>query len=561
MSSIKTGLRSRWIRDILLLTLAISLLLGFQLGNRALWEPDEGRYSEIPREMVTSGDYITPRLNGVKYFERPPLFYWMQAAAIKVFGLHEWSLRLSTATLALLGCMTIYLAGLRMFSRRAGFIAAVVLATNIYYYQMGRTISLDMPVTAFLTIGLLAFLLGTREPPGRSRRMLMWTFYVSAALATLSKGLIGIIIPGMVIGAWVLLLNNWRLLREIHLPSGLLLFLLIAAPWHILVSVINPEFPAYYFINEHLMSLTTTIRRRYEPMWFFVPVLLVGLLPWIAFLLQSIRFSLPASWAARHEEKEALFLMLWAGLVFVFFSVSESKLVPHILPAFPPLALLIGRYLAKAWRHDNAPGLRTSYWILLGTGVALAAILGFAPQGSGDAADYRGELGNYLRTAAMVVVGGGVVTFVLGQIRFYLAFLSLAATTVVFLGILTTALPLLDAKNSSRQLALVLKPLLRPDTEVMNYHRYYQDLPVYLERRITVVGYKGELEFGSENGETDAWMIDEETFWQRWQISEPVYMLTKRIIYDQLAADHPGKFFLLAESGRNVLLANKEIKP
>ena len=210
---------------MLLLTLILGLLFGWGLGQRALWHPDEGRYVEIPREMTVSGDYVTPRLNGVKYFEKPVLFYWLQAGAIKVFGINEWAMRLWPAAFALIGCLAVYVAGRKLYDRRTGLIAAAVLATAPLHYFLGRAITLDMALSALLTVALLAFLLGTREPPGRARRHYFWTFYACAALATLTKGLIGMVIPAMVIGAWILILNEWRLLRSIYLPSGLVLFL------------------------------------------------------------------------------------------------------------------------------------------------------------------------------------------------------------------------------------------------------------------------------------------------------------------------------------------------
>src|SRR6185369_1830470 len=312
---------SSWKRDLLLLTLAIGLLLGVALGVRALWGPDEGRYVEIPREMVTTGDYVTPRLNGVKYFEKPPLFYWLQAAAIHLFGLREWAMRLVPALSALLGCLAVYAAGRRLFSRRAGLLAAAILATTPLWYFLGNAITLDMTVSALLTVALLAFLVAVQEPEDAPlRRNLLWASYVALALATLAKGLIGIAIPGMVIVVWMALLGDWDLPRRIRLGSGTVIFLLIAVPWHVLVARANPEFLWFYFIHEHVLRYVTKIHARYEPPWFFIPVLLGGMIPWTAFLVQAVRDALPAGWRRRHETKETLFLLLWAGLVFVFFS-------------------------------------------------------------------------------------------------------------------------------------------------------------------------------------------------------------------------------------------------
>ncbi|MBI5782163.1 MAG: glycosyltransferase family 39 protein [Gammaproteobacteria bacterium] len=554
-----------WWRDLLLLGLVLGILFGNELGSRALWQPDEGRYAEIPREMVQTGDYLTPRLNGVKYFEKPVLFYWLQAGAIRAFGLNEWSLRLWTAVFALIGCLALYVAGRRLYNRRAGLLAAGVLATSPMYDFLGGIITLDMAVSTFLTLALLAFLLGVREPPGRTRAWYLWAFYALCAAATLTKGLIGMVIPAMVIGAWMLLLNEWRQLRTLYLPSGLLLFLAIAAPWHVLVARANPEFTQFYFIHEHLQRYLTTVHMRYEPVWFFVPVLVIGMYPWIAFVGHAIKDAMPRAWSERRLHREAWFLALWAGLVFLFFSLSQSKLIPYILPVLPPLALLLGRYFARAWDHPELLGPRRVFWLVLVLGLGLTFGLVFV----------RHHLPDHPRAESMLELLGPNLYFMAGSLLLAalvpFAFsrrrncrhtiVSLLAMSVLLIAVFDISLPRLNEFRSVKPLALALKPKLRPDDEVMSYQAYYQDLPVYLERRITVVGWKGELEFGTQVEDTSAWMIDEPVFWQRWEGARRVYMLTARDNYDKLRAEGRGQFHLLAQTGSNVLLTNRTGQP
>jgi 4-amino-4-deoxy-L-arabinose transferase-like glycosyltransferase len=195
------GGTSAWRRDLLIFTLLLGAFFGFKLGDRALWSPVEGHYAEIAREMVVSKDYLTPRIAGLKYLEKPPLFYWLESANIKLFGLNEWSLRVWPALFAVVGCLAVYFAGSRLFDRRVGLISSVVLATSSLWYVMGHVIDLDMTVSVLITCSLLCFLLGTLEWPGSKRRFWMWGLFVFSALATLAKGLIGIVIPGMVIGS------------------------------------------------------------------------------------------------------------------------------------------------------------------------------------------------------------------------------------------------------------------------------------------------------------------------------------------------------------------------
>jgi 4-amino-4-deoxy-L-arabinose transferase-like glycosyltransferase len=558
MNSVTKQAGHPFLRDIVILTVLISVFFGFMIGNRPLSIPDEGRYVEIPREMVETGNYLTPRLNGVKYFEKPVLFYWFEALSIRLFGLHEATLRFWPAFFALFGCISVYIAGRRLFGRRAGLAAAIVLATGILYYSMSRAIILDMPVTAFLTAALISFLIGMHEVSGIRRRFFLWSFYVFCALAVLTKGLIGIVIPGMIIGAWIIILGEWRVLRTMYLPSGIALFLLIAAPWHVLVIRANPEFFHFYFIQEHFLRYLTKMHGRYHPAWYFIPIILVGLFPWSSFLMQAIRHNLPATWRERHEHRDALFLMLWAGLVFLFFSASDSKLAPYILPVFPPLSILIGRYLAEAWDSKEFPGLRLGYHILLTAALLLAGAFLVAPYVA--PAENVQALGVYSYLIAITLAVGAGSAWVLTRYRGFLpSFIAIVAMSVLFLLEVNAAAPRVETK-SIKQLAATLKPLLKPGDEVASYSTYYQDLPVYLEKRIIVVDWKGELEFGTQVEDTTRWMMEADAYWKRWQGPETLYMITSKDTYNSLRQNPKLKLFPVAEDRQNIVLSNREAK-
>jgi len=363
--------------DLLILSLFLAALFGFKLGERALWSPVEGHYAEIAREMVVSGDYLTPSLAGMKFLEKPPLFYWLESVNIKLFGLNEWSLRLWPAMFGMIGCLAVYFAGSRLFERRVGLISSAVLATSALWYVMGHVINLDMAVSALITCALLSFLVGSVEQPGYKRRFAMWTFFVFSALATMTKGLIGIVISAMVIGTWILILNDWGILRTMYLPSGVSLFLLIAAPWHFLISRVNPDFLRSYLFDEHFQRYLTKPEGPFEQPWAYIPVLLLGLFPWAVFMLQGLRHSLRFPWQQRHRHKEVIFLVLWAGLVFLFFSASSYKGIPYILPMLPPLAILIGRYIAAAWESPRISGVSAGSFTLLVV-LSLSVIAGLA---------------------------------------------------------------------------------------------------------------------------------------------------------------------------------------
>jgi 4-amino-4-deoxy-L-arabinose transferase-like glycosyltransferase len=544
----------------LLLAVVLAVWFGYELGTRALWSPDEGRYAEIPREMVASGDYLTPRLNGVKYFEKPPLMYWMTAASIRLFGVNEWSLRLWPALLALLGCMSVYVLGLRLYGPGAGLAAAAVLASSPLYDLLGGVLSLDMPVSAWITAALAAFLLGVREPPGASRRAWLYAFYVLTALAVLTKGLVGIVLPALVIGAWIAILGEWRLLREIHLATGLGLVLAVAAPWHILVSQAHPEFAQFYLVHEHLQRYLTTQHGRYQPVWYFVPVLIVGFFPWCALLPAALRGAWPQLWRERRERREQWFLLLWAALPFAFFSLSDSKLIPHVLPVLPPLAVLIGAAAARHWQRGTPPGraalvLAGALGVLLGAGwVALP----FLRPGAASVSAALAQLGGaYYAIGTVWLLAGAAPWLAARRGTGRTAWVALLAGAALLVLTLDLMLARLDTGRSVKTLAVSLKRVLRPDDEVIAYREYYQDLPVYLGRRVTVVDWKGELEFGTRVEDAGAWMIDSAAFGRRWTEPRTIYLLAGRPNYEALRAAPPGPMCVVDADERVVVAVNR----
>lgn len=555
--------RRSWLEP-LLLACVLAVWFGYDLGSRALWSPDEGRYAEIPREMVASGDYLTPRLNGVKYFEKPPLVYWLTAGSIKLFGVNEWAVRLWPALFAVFGCMTVYFLGRRLYSARAGLFAALVLALCPLYDLMGGALTLDMPLAAWVTAAMTAFLLGVREPPGARRRLWLYGFYAAVALAVLTKGLVALVIPALVFGAWIAIIGEWRLLREIHLPSGLLILFGIAVPWHILVSQANPEFAWFYFIHEHAERYLTTVHQRYQPAWFFVPVLLAGLYPWSALLPQALHEVLPRLWRERRQRRDTWFLLLWAGLPFAFFSLSSSKLVPYVLPVLPPLALLLGRFLAHAWER-SVPPARAVLWLLLAFGAVFAAAWVALPWLLPDSAgvtSVSAQLGGMFYALAGMWLLAGAAPFVAtrwGNGRATLVVLCASAALLLLTFDLT--LSRLDVGLSVKTLAVALKRELKPGDDVMTYREYYQDLPVYLERRITIVDWTGELEFGTTVEDTRAWLVDTAAFRRRWGEPRTVYLLIKRANYETLRAAPPGAMCLVNSTSRVVVVVNRECPP
>jgi len=494
--------------------LAFALFVLFTLvwfGNldyRHLIRPDEGRYAEIPREMAASGDWVTPRLNGIKYFEKPPLQYWATAAAYRLFGEHEWTARLWTALSGWLGVVLAWFAGRRLFGEKAGLLAALVLASMSFYVLAGHLSSLDMGVSFFLELALIAFLLAqTADTPARERRFMLLA-WAAAAFALLSKGLIGLVLPALTLILYTLITRQTTPWRRLHAAGGLALFFLIAAPWFIAVSLANPEFPRFFFIHEHFERFLTRVHGRYHPWYDYIPLLLLGSLPWLGSLFHAL-------WRAFSTEKQGtgtgtvrptapaglplkprLFLGLWVVVVMVFFSLSQSKLPGYILPVFPALALLIGETLASA---DTASA-RRQLW--LGAAVsgllAGAALFLFESHAAADPALY-GRYGKWLAAGGIVMLIAFVVADRLLRRRLNLAaFVTVASGGLLLAQAIVTGHESLAPLNSGYDFARKLAPLLKATDRLYCLGMYDQTLPFYLKRTCTLVDYEDEMRFGLE---------------------------------------------------------------
>ncbi len=380
-----------WRRDLLWLGLGIGLFYFATLWVRPLASPDEARYAEIAREMAASGDWVTPRLNGVLYFDKPPLCYWMSALTIRVVGPHEGALRFWPALFGLITCLVVYATGRNLFGRAAGLAAAIVLATCLLWFGLSQVLILDMAVSALSSAALCLFLLGMREAAGRTRLCLLLGVYLCLGLATLAKGFIGFLVPGAIVFLWTLLMNQWRRLLPLYLWLGVPLFLAVTIPWHVLAARATPPQAAspsffstriegqgflwYYIVHQQVLRYLTTIHRRTEPFWYYFVVLPAGLFPWVTFLPQALKSAFAGAWQHRQERHAEWFCGIWALFVLLFFSASQSKLIPYILPAYPALALLLERFLGRVVEQTERTSLRGAL-LSLGVMTATLAVVG-----------------------------------------------------------------------------------------------------------------------------------------------------------------------------------------
>lgn len=515
---------------LLLLLLAVAVVWFGNLEYRKLFHPDEGRYAEIPREMVASADWLTPRLNGIKYFEKPPLQYWATAAAYRVFGEAQWTSRLWTALSGFLAVLLTYAAGVRLSGPDAGLYAALLLVSSAGFVLGGHYNTLDMGLTFFLTLALVAFLFAQRDHQTRRGRALwMHVAWAAAAGAVLSKGLVGAVLPAGGLVAYTLLTRDFAVWRRLNPVTGVLLFLALAAPWFVQVSLANPEFPRYFFIHEHFQRFLTTAHYRDQPWWFFLPVLVLGLLPWTTL----VPGALAQAWRSESDGsgfRARRFLLAYAGFILLFFSASSSKLEAYVLPMLPAIALLLGERVAAL-----QPGrLRRHLVFALTLGlVVLAAPIVLRRFGPVEFAALPETFDRWLQAAGAVLAAGAAGALHLagrGRPRGAVVVAALAALVAAQFG--NSGAEALSPARSGYDLAVKIAPLLRPDTPFYSFGMYEQTIPFYLKRKTTLVGSAEEMAFGLGQ-EPQLWIGDPRDFEPRWR-SEPGALAIMRPVYFDL---------------------------
>lgn len=559
------ALSKTWLFDITIIGLFLCIFYSIWLGSHPLFTPDEGRYSEAAREMVMSGDYITPRINGVVFLDKPILYYWLQASAIKLFGLNEFALRFWPALLGVLSCLFMYLAGHQLFNRRTGIISALILATTPLYYGGAHYANLDLEVGSLISITLLSFMVAIHTN-GRLRTPAFITAYFFAGLACLTKGLIGAVFPALIGGLWIVLLNRWSLFKNMRLVTGILLFAAIVLPWYTLAQLANPQFFHYFFIDQQVSRfLTTAAYNCQNASWFYLPIIALGFFPWTVFVIQAIGQSLANIWKNRQSHSKELFLLLWVVVIFTFFSIPHSKTLGYILPIFPGLALLTGYYVNTQWQTKHK-SFQLGVWMYIG--ITLAIVMGYL------ALPLVRMLG--INNALMPYVTFTIALFFLSSITIF--FLRNAAPNKIITVLFVTAVLFLLGLNISstalnqksiKPLAVYLKQVMKPEDEIAIYYRYYQDLPIYLEKRITMVAdwaatdipqndnWVREMWYGMPYQDTSNWLILENAFWQRWHSQKHMFVMLNQSYFDEFRLKAHSHIYTLKRFNNVVLVSNQ----
>jgi 4-amino-4-deoxy-L-arabinose transferase-like glycosyltransferase len=585
-------------RSLLWIVIAVWLLLygSFTLLRPPLLDDADSVHAEVAREIMARHDWTTLYANGIRYLEKAPLLYWSMAASFRCFGVHTWAARLPLALYTLVLLLVVFALGQRCFATTmAGFYASLVLATSFGLFIFTRILIPDAMVCLWLAVAMLCFWRSLARPT----RANAGGFAVACALGVLTKGLIGLVFPLLIVAVYLAMTRNLAHLKRWHPLLGALFFFAIAAPWHVAAGMANATeghpgalptpgnvhgFYWFYFVNEHLLRyLNRRVPRDYDtvPLGLFWGLLVVWLLPWSAFLPSALgRVPLRRWWRGTpldETERARLLLLCWAAVPMVFFSFSTRQEY-YVLPAMPALALLLGGWLAEPGRTR----LRMA-WLLFAAGLCGAAFAAFfalhSPPPAGDLAaalksnpgDYALSFGHFLDlstramaffrvplllTAVALLAGTGGHLLLRRSGHRHAAIGSLASGSVLFLIAAHMALVTFSPVLSSAALAEAIRPHLEPDDVVVLNGEYESGstLGFYLQRQVRILnGRSSNLWYGSFFSDAPAIFDDAASMARLWSGQRRVFLLTDASAPPRL----PRAVFTIAVSGGKAVLSNR----
>ena len=516
--------------------------LFYQLGGAALYEPDEGRNAEKAREILVLNDWITPHENFHTVLDKPIFYYWLVALSYKLLGVSEWSARLPSALTAMACAWLVYYFARMRWSRWEALWAVLILLTSTEFFLLGRIVIFDMTLTFCQVLALTSFYEAAHADSTVRRRIFCTMMYLALGAGTLVKGLIGVVVPGMVIFFYILLGKRWEILRRIYLIPGVLLFFAVVLPWYLQADARNPGYLSYYFWQEHFGRYATVDFDRFEPWYYFIFVGLIGFFPWT--LLLPI---VAKDYWKKNLDDKTLFLVLWIALPFLFFSVSKSKLPHYILPIFPALAILTAATLVRRYRQSESK-LRFALalgWLMqilnvlyLSAGTIFPSIL------PGQIRESVNGLTSFIwfyTLLSVVMLGYTIVFRTDGAGRQRTFFLVHGLGMCVFLVFLARMMIAIAPSRSAQGLADQARPHLTATTQVVFYDTYLAGMAFYLQterpiwfvtranKRRTFLGNYFALNRPAEP--QTPWgkaVLDFEEFRARWRtVAQPLLVILK----------------------------------
>ena len=514
----------------------------FHLGSYGLWEPDEARYAEIAREMLATRNFIVPHLNYVAYVEKPPLLYWLGAAWMALFGVNEFAARLTPALAALAGVLMTWLFVRRTMGRGRALLAGAILATSTLYAVMAQVLTTDMLLAAAVTVALFALYLHWSEG-GRW----CWIGYAAIAMGLLAKGPVAAVIPILTFAIFLW----WQgelpgAIGRFRALAGGAMVLLIAAPWFIAMAIREPGFVDFYFIGEHLRRFFESGYSHGEPFYYYFPVLAAGMMPWT--LMAPF-----VAWRGLARAPASRFCMTAGAVVIVTFSAASAKLIPYILPAAAPIAVLLADGIfARAFPAGSRAGAEAAgvRFRFAAVGVVLsvigAATLAAAMTAPLFSSPYVAAAQPALYALGLIgVAGGALVAEIFRHWRLDAGLAAMVVVTALALG--AGSYVRLEAEPLRSYAALARTVAARaPDATLICYPRYVQALPFYTRRRVILVGAPTELAFGEAHAADGSryFFRSEHDVLRLWNLPGPVVLVIDERELNKLR-DRLGEFTVI----------------
>ncbi|MDP3920883.1 MAG: glycosyltransferase family 39 protein [Candidatus Omnitrophota bacterium] len=480
-----------------------------------LWSSDEGRYAEIAREMFESRNFIVPHFNYVEYLEKPILAPYAASLFVGLLGEADLVLRLPSILSALLGILVTYIFTRRLFSDTTARLASLLLLTSIGYVLVGRFAVIDMQMILLLSTSILFLMSGYFD---QRRANYLWAYFFMG-LTVLTKGLIGVVLPGLIFFVFLVWTGRLEEIKRVSLGWGIVILLFVVAPWVVAVSWVEPEFLDVFILKHHFERFASGGFGRSRPFWFFSYVAVVVTFPWALLVPSAVLQGLKGEEIERDKTK---YLVSWITVIFIFFSIPRGKLPYYIVPICVPVAILVAGLLA-AWKADRLHENERK-WLHYAMGfIGVVCVLGFFGLNIAVYAVREPEmvmLKTTIFTGSLAVAAGGVLClWALRKKRKDMTILSLSGMIYTVLLVIFTGMVKLSPLESTYAFASEIAPQLTPETVVAVFASpdRFSDLPFYLKRRIvTVGGDRGTLDQGSidedHQGESSEWFLPAHVF-------------------------------------------------
>lgn len=455
----------------------LSLFVLFHhLGAAALFDPDEGRNAEIAREILVTTDWVTPYYDFIPRLEKPIFFYALTALSYTLFGISEAAARFPLAAFALAALLATYFFARRFLGEWTALWSGLVLLTSVEFYAFSRIVILDMMLAFFIVLALFSFYLAGASGNGKKRGY-YFLMYAALGCAALVKGPVGVVFPGMIVAAYLVVRRKWSILAEMELGWGLAIFFLIVTPWYAAAEMRNPGYLSYFVGQEHFGRYLTPYFQRTKPWYFFFVVLAGGFFPW-TFLLPSMARRL----GKKPLDDFSLYLLLWALVPFIFFSFSRSKMAEYLLPIYPALAILAGETVVDALKKWELRMLSLT-WLALNLAF-LYLLLGLAwpqilPDQSHEIVDALPS-GTTAAAALLALLALPWAAWTTLRKNREQLFLPACLVFFLFYFFAHSLVEPISLARSYKELALKSAAFLRPEDQLVVYDTYLASVPFYL---------------------------------------------------------------------------------